>query len=186
MLYKKLALPLVLTLLALCLGGCPAVPFIVNDERDLSTQTADTSIESKIKAGLVQENPSQALSVNVYSFSGHVFLVGDPDKPFRTFAEKTATSVAGVKRVTTHWFPVGTSDRVTDSRIETGIDTNLLFAKGVASTQINVDVWGGNVVLLGLVGKEADIERAQRAVRGVAGVKSVTSYLMVYAPPANK
>lgn len=182
MMHKKLPLCLVVALLAFALGGCPAIPFIANDQRDLSTQSSDKQIESKIKSELMQESPSGALNINVYSFLGRVYLVGDVDAKYREFAEKTARSVEGVKEVTTHWFPVGTSSRVTDTRIETAIDTNLLFASGVPSTQVHVDVWGGNVVLLGLMASQEDINRAMREVRGVAGVKSVTSYLSVYAP----
>ena len=185
MLHKKLLLCLTVALLAFGLGGCPAVPFIVKDQRDLSAQSADKGIESKIKTQLVQENASKSLDVNVYSFLGHVYLIGDVDAGYRAFAEKTARSVPGVKQVTTHWFPVGSANRATDSQIEAAIDTNLLFAKDVASTQVNVDVWGGHVVLLGLMASQADIDRAMSEVRGVSGVKSVTSYLRVHVLDKN-
>lgn len=161
-----------------CLTGCPAIPFVANDERSLGTQYADTEIESKIKYALLQNDPARAENTNVYSFRGHVFLVGEGGSAWSAFAESAARQQAGVRKVTTRWFPPGTSDRFKDGQIESAIDTNLLFASNVGSTRVNVDVWGGHVVLLGIMENQGEIERAIRETRGNPGVKSVESYLM--------
>ncbi len=161
-----------------CLAGCPAIPFITNDERSVSGQYSDKQIEASIKADLLAEHALKATDVNVYSFRGHVYMVGQVDPAYRAFAERTAQKAKGVWAVTTHWFPVGTANSVSDTQIEAAIDANLLFAKKVSSTQVNVDVWGGNVVLVGLMASQAEIERSIAEVRKVSGVKSVKSYLM--------
>ena len=164
-----------------CMTGCAAIPAVVEDERSMTTYTADTQIEADIKADLLNKNVGKAYDINVYSFRGHVFLVGEADSDYRTFAEKTAHATDGVRKLTTHWFAVGTSNRASDTTIEAAIDTNLLFAKGVASTRVSVDVWGGHVVLLGIMADEGEIARAVREAHGANGVKSVTSYLMTNA-----
>lgn len=166
-------------LLALvCLTGCPAIPFIANDERSVSQQYSDKQIEGSIKTDLLAEHALKATDINVYSFRGHVYLIGQVDLAYRAFAERTARESEGVRVVTTHWFPEGTENSVSDAQIEAAIDTNLLFAKNVSSTQVNVDVWGGNVVLVGIMASQADIDRAITEARQVSGVKSVRSYLM--------
>ena len=161
-----------------CLTACPAIPFVAEDERGLGTQYSDTEIEGGIKYALLQNDPARAANTNVYCFRGHVFLVGEANPAWSAFAENTARQQVGVRKVTTRWFPLGTSDSFNDSQIESAIDTNLLFASNVASTRVNVDVWGGHVVLLGIMENQGEIERAIRETRGNPGVKSVESYLM--------
>ena len=178
---KNLFSCLVIAFLAFALSAC-AIPYVTSDERDANTHTTDIKIQNAIKSELLMESPGKALNVNVYSFAGHVYLLGDVDVRYRGLAEKIARSTAGVKRVSSHWFAVGSADRLTDTRIENSINTNLLFARGVSSTQVNVDVWGGHVVLLGLMANQSDIDRAVREAEGIEGVKSVTNNLTVYAP----
>jgi osmotically-inducible protein OsmY len=82
-----------------------------------------------------------------------------------------------VVHVTTHWFADGTGNTLSDAALEGQIVGVLLFAKDVPSTQIAVDVWGGNVVLTGIMADQDKIDRAIAATGGVSGVHSVTSYL---------
>lgn len=159
------------------LSGCFVIPSAVEDERNISTQYDDAGIKTTIAAALLKENATKANGVNVHCFEGHVFLVGEADQSFRRFALDTARKATGVVHVTPHWFPAGTGDTLNDTGLETKIDAALLFAKDLPSTQVVVDVWGGNVVLMGIMQDQAHINKAVAVVRGVQGVKSVTSYL---------
>ncbi len=165
--------------LAFVLGGCSTATAPIMDNRSLETLADDAAIKTELAALLVKESPTKAYSVNVHSFRGHVFLIGEADKNFRAFAEKAANNTKSVRKVTTHWFASGISRAVNDTKLEAAIDSKLLFSRNVRSTQVIVDVWGGNVVLTGIMGSQADINRALEAVRSVSGVKSVTSYLEV-------
>ena len=173
----RLLISLFALFVLVCLNGCPAV-YVAKDERTISAQYSDAQIEATIKGNLVQQDASQATKVNVYSFRGHVFLVGEVDKAYRAFAQKNAAATPGVHHVTTHWFAPGASHLGDDTQIEAAIDSNLLFADKVGSTRVNVDVWGGHVVLLGILSSQDEIKRAVQEARKVKGVKSVTSYLM--------
>lgn len=164
-------------LLLLLAGGCSTVTAPVMDKRDMKTLADDGAIKANVAAALVKKSPVKATDVNVHSFRGHVFLIGEADQEFRAFAYATAQAAKGVVHVTPHWFPTGTGHTFSDTALETQIDTELLFAKNVRSTQVIVDVWGGHVVLTGIMANRASIDRAISSVRKVPGVKSVTSYL---------
>lgn len=56
---------------------------------------------------------------------------------------------------------------------------DLISTKGLSSTRIDTEVNAGRVVLLGVVKDEAEKQLALQAVRGVAEVTGVTSYLML-------
>ncbi len=178
----RLHLFLIASALSFCLCGCvAAVPSIVQDERSLDDQSSDMQIEASLKSELLKYDARRGTSVNVYSFRGHVYLIGEGDHSFREFAEQKARSTPGMRRLTTRWFTPGSSDLVQDTQIESAIDSNLLFAKDVASTRVHVDVWGGHVILLGIMADQDEIRRAIAETHNVAGVKSVTSYLVTNA-----
>ncbi|SHN49905.1 BON domain-containing protein [Desulfovibrio litoralis] len=168
---------LLFLLLSLCLLGACAT---INDERSLGTQLSDTSIETKIKTALLFESPIKSIrDVNIYSFNGDVYLVGQLPKELRTFAVNKAQSVDGVNKVTAHWFPTDSSSTINDTRLEANIDSELLLHKDIKSTQVRVDVWGGHVVLLGLMSSQREIDRVVNLVKTMTYVKSVTNYLNV-------
>ena len=171
---------LVFTIGTTGLSGCVAIPRIANDERDLSEQYSDAAIITSIKSSLLTEDAGSITGVKVYSFGGVVYLVGEVDQSLRDNAYRIAKETEGVRQVVTHWFKPGTADTVNDAVIDTNINTELLFTKNVSSTQVSVNVYGGNVVLLGIMESQADINRAIRVVKSVPHVKSVTSYLKVY------
>ena len=150
---------------------------MAKDERSFATQYDDASIKTSIASALLKQDASKANDINVHCFRGHAFLIGEADKNYRAFALDTANKTKGVVHTTTHWFPSGTAAALKDAGIEADIDSKLLFTKDVSSTQVVVDVWGGHVVLTGIMAAQSDIDRAVAAVKSVSNVKSVTSYL---------
>ncbi len=173
----KQALLFISLLCCLSLTGCFIIPSITEDERPLSTQYDDAGIKTDIAAALLKENATQANGVNVHCFNGQVFLVGEADKAFRNFALKTASETDGVIHVTPHWFPPGTGDSIDDTALEAKVDAALLFTRDLPSAQVAVDVWGGHVVLTGMMANQAGIKKTISVAKGVQGVRSVTSYL---------
>jgi len=172
------ALMLLLISLA-AIGGCatvsgrPAPPHIEESRYD------DAGIKTTITSQLLKADATKANDINVYCFNGHVFLIGEADQKFREKALREAEKTKGVVHVTTHWFPTGTASTLKDAAIEAAIDTSLLFTEDISTRRVAVDVWGGNVVLTGIVGKQAEIDKAIAKIKTISGVKSVTSYLAV-------
>jgi hyperosmotically inducible protein len=137
----------------------------------------DASIKTSITSQLLKIDASKANDVNVHCFNGHVFLIGEADEAFREKAVDEAEAAAGVVHVTTHWFPTGTASTADDAAVENAIEAGKVFSDDIDSRRVAVDVWGGNVVLTGIVSRQAEIDRAMRTIRAIDGVKRVTSYL---------
>jgi hyperosmotically inducible protein len=139
----------------------------------------DAGIKTNITSQLLQIDPSKANDVNVHCFNGHVYLIGEADSGFRSKAVSESQGIDGVRSVTPHWFPTGTASTTTDASIENQIEESLFISRNITVRRLAVDVWGGNVVLTGVVDSPEDITRAKMAVEGLDGVKQVTSYLKV-------
>ena len=173
---KRLALLLLLLCVTL-LNGCAYTGYsIYDDQRLMGTMSDDKELSAKIKTALLDESFSGGWSVAVYSFYGHVFLVGEiPD----TMQGKAVTIANRYKprSVTTHWFPPATSD-TSNFVLATKLRKDLIATKGLSSTRIDTEVNSGRVVLLGVVRDDAEKQLAIQAARGVGGVTGVTSYLM--------
>lgn len=137
----------------------------------------DASIKTAISSALLKHDAARANDVNVHCFRGHVFLVGEADTDFAAKAAEIAGQTMGVVHVTSHWFQPGTADTVADAAIEDEIAKRLLFTGDISTRRVDVDVWGGNVVLTGLAGNQDEIQNAVAAIRRMPVVKSVTSYL---------
>ena len=74
--YKTLSkILMVLISLAFGLYGC-AVYSTARDERTLGTIVDDKTLESKIKYRLLKDEAVKGLDIAVYSYMGHIFLVG--------------------------------------------------------------------------------------------------------------
>lgn len=172
-------LSLACILVLLSCGGCVSLTGSPSDPHIHAARYSDASIKTNIGSSLLNEDASKANDINVHCFNGHVFLVGEADKAFRATALAIAQKTTGVVNVTPHWFPSGTADTVEDASIEADIDLKFLFAKGEGQSAVDLDVWGGHVVLTGLAAKQADIDRATTAIKKIDHVKSVTSYVLV-------
>lgn len=141
----------------------------------------DAGIKTTIGSALLKNDATKANDINVHCFNGHVYLVGEADKAFRATALDIARQTEGVVNVTTHWFPNGTASTLLDTSIENDVDMPHLFARENGPTTVELDVWGGHVVLIGLAASQADIDRALGRIKKISKVKSVTSYITLTA-----
>lgn len=156
---------------------------IARDERTVAQIARDKKIVTEIKAALLQRDGKLGLAVKVYCFVGRVTLLGQlADEPFKRFAIATARRVSGVRSVGARWEAPGKTDTTAqDLAIAAKIRAALIADKGVSATQIEAEVFGGRVYLLGMVRTRADARRAVADARGVAGVRDVVSLLT--SPP---
>lgn len=138
---------------------------------------SDTEIESSIKNCLADKDPQKARLVDVYSFKGHVFMVGEPDAAFGLWAERTAHYQKDTHFVTGHWFPAKTSDPNADPALKASV-TSKLSPIMRSPNRVEVEVWGHNVVLLGIVQTPEEIVQAEKLARSVPGIKTFRSYIM--------
>lgn len=167
-----------LVLLCAQLQGC-AVYGVARDERTVGTIVDDRVIITNLKKELLVMNSSEGYATKVYSYSGRVFLVGEVAPTFRDRAVEQAHRTSGVRSVATHWFNPGVGKTGDDIVIESKVRSALIADGSLSSTQIDSEVYGGHVVLLGVVGSQADSKRATDVARKVGGVRSVTTYIMI-------
>jgi|GEM_PF-3133488 len=177
---KRCTLLLFLTLLTsiLLLPGCAYFTREQTLEQQRREQRYDdATIKTEIASALLRKDAARANTVSIRCFNGHVFLIGEADKEFRNEALDIARRAEGVVHVTTHWFPTGTASGGTDALIESEIESEILWTEAVHGRRVAVDVWGGHVVLTGLIGNQSQIDTAVTKIKQVKQVKSVTSYV---------
>jgi len=182
---KRPLLPLLLALLslALVLPGCAYFSFTrepTEQQRRREQRYDDATIRTEIISALLRKDPAKSNTISVRSFDGHVFLIGEADKAFRVEATNIARSAHDVAQVTTHWFPAGTTSGGADAIIESNIESEVLRPEPVRARNVVADVWGGHVVLTGLVDNQAQIDTAMAKIKQMKQVKSVTSYVTLY------
>ena len=173
--------------LAAALAGCnpyvaavSATYSVVTSERSVSTQVTDTEIEAQIKANLLQSPVQGTGSLDVICRQGVVVLAGvvPPGSSAGIEAVRIARSVPGVRRVET-FFVGARPSMVSDLELKEEIKAAFIADPNVIAGRVDVAVYAGHVVLVGVV---ADPEQADRFVedaRSVDGVRSVRSYIQV-------
>ncbi len=167
-------------ILLLSLSGCTIYNAAV-DERPVGTIADDTVIKGKILKKFLADEEIKTLDISVGCYRGHVYLVGQYDRPVqKEHAIKIAKSVDGVKRVTTYLVPkkkhdyCGLEDNL---EIEGKVKAKLVKDKDIWSTNIDVKSVQCHIVLYGLVGSKAEIKKAVAHAKSVGGTRGVTSFL---------
>lgn len=150
------------------------------DERSVGVIAADKKIATTLKTTLLERDKKLGLAVKVYCFLGKVTLLGQfADDSFKAFAVNAARKTRGVKSVATYWEAPGREDTTAeDLEIAAKIRAALVGDKEISATQIEQEVFGGKVYLLGLVRAKADAQKAVAHARAVKGVSEVVSLLV--------
>lgn len=179
---------LVPALLCCALIAAPAAAFTpwgavydaARDERSLGDITADKTITTEIKAALVKKDGKLGLAVKTYCYLGRVTLLGQlADEGFKAFAVATAKKTKGVKNVSTHWEAPGKEDSTkADLEIAAKLRAELIADKELSATQVETEVFGGKVYLIGMVRTKKDADLAVAHAKKVKGVTGVTSLLI--------
>lgn len=150
------------------------------DERSVGDIAADKKITTTLKTTLLERDKKLGLAVKTYCFLGKVALLGQlGDESFKTFAVNAAKKTRGVKSVATYWVAPGKEDTTAeDLEIASKIRAALVGDKEISATQIEQEVFGGKVYLLGLVRTKADAQKAVAHAKAVKGVTEVVSLLV--------
>jgi len=156
----------------------------VTDCRNVKTIFDDTTIKLTIINEYHDDEYISALNsldLSVECYKGHVYLVGEYDKPVqKERAVNIAKNVKGVEKVTSYLLPKNRNDIC-------GIDENLEIMLSVKTHLIgDKDLWARNidvksvqchVVLYGIVASDDKITKAIEHAKRVKGVRSVKSLL---------
>ena len=162
---------------------------IAVDERNIKTVVSDTKIKTLVLDAFIQDKTVKTFDIDVECYYGHVYLIGeyDTDKQINSAIE-LAGNVEGVKGVTTYLLkkkdgdPCGTTDNLA---IKARIKAKLIMDGNIWSTNVDITVVQCNVVFVGLVRSDKEIEKIIAHAKSVGGVRSVKSFLKV-APHHNQ
>jgi osmotically-inducible protein OsmY len=171
--------------LILALAGC--APYVLavretyevaTDPRSVLTQATDTQAEVQIKAALLASPVNGTSGIDVYCRQGVVVLVGvvPPGSQAGQAAVAIARQTPGVKRVETYFVPSRPSWE-SDIAIKERIRASLIADPALVSGRVDIAVFAGHVVLVGVVDSRANVQKFISDARSVPGVVDVTSYI---------
>ncbi|MCM0755959.1 BON domain-containing protein [Desulfovibrio aminophilus] len=180
---KRLLLLLIFAMLLFSAAGCTTAYKAAVDERSIGTQTDDEIITAEIKADFLQDELIKYMDFDAAVYDGHAYILGEYESREQIARSvQIARAVDGVRGVTTYMLPkkddelCGTSDNLL---IYAKVKKELIADGDIKSTNVNTKVVQCNVVLLGIVGSQAEAGRAVNHAKGVDGVRSVKSFLRV-------
>jgi osmotically-inducible protein OsmY len=178
----KRVLPLVLVV---ALAGCAPYALAVKetynvatDPRSVLTQATDTEAEVQIKAALVASPVRGTSGIDVYCRQGVVLLAGvvPPGSQAGQAAVSIARQTPGVRRVETYFVPSRPSWE-SDIGIKEQIRATLIADPALVSGRVDIGVYAGHVVLVGVIDSRANVQKFISDASSVPGVVSVTSYI---------
>jgi osmotically-inducible protein OsmY len=153
---------------------------IASDPRSVATQAADTAIEAQIKTALMTSPVKGTSGIDVYCRSGVVVLVGvvAPGSSAGREAVTIARGTSGVNRVETYFVNARPS-WTNDIEIKESIRAIYIADPVLISGRVDIAVYGGHVVLVGVVPSQAKVDRFIQDARSVSGIVAVTSFIQV-------
>lgn len=175
-------------MLAVSLAGCnpyvatvsavSQVYGVATDLRSVSTQATDAEIETSIKAALLTSPVQGTGSLSVFCRQGVVVLAGVVPRGSTAGREAVRISreTQGVRRVETYFVRAQPS-ALTDFEIKEKIKLALVGDPRLIEGRVDVGVYAGHVVLVGVVASRQKAEDFIEDARSVDGVVSVRSYI---------
>lgn len=184
MMKKTLLTPALMTL-ALALGGCTAINSVATpapEGEDYAQRTAgmkveDESIESKIQDTMARTDARLSdARIGVNSYNGVVLLFGQvPSQELKETAGEVAQNTRQVRQVHNELavaanLPMG--QRMTDTWLETRIQTQLAADENIDSRHIEIISENSTVYLMGMVTRQ-EAERVVNAISGISGIQRI-------------
>ncbi len=180
----RLSLVLLLATLGACNPYVAAVSVVhetygvATDLRSLPTQESDTQAEVQLKAALIASPVTGTSGIDVWCRQGVMVLAGvvPPGSTAGQEAVRLARQTPGVTRVETYFVPTRPS-WTNDFEIKEEIRAKMVADPCLLSGRVDIGVYAGHVVLVGVVASPQKAELFVSAARSVSGVTSVKSFL---------
>jgi hyperosmotically inducible protein len=150
----------------------------------VGTEVDDAVVTSGVKAALLGDPMIKSLDFQVETRKGTVQLSGFVDDQKQIDQALTLTrGVAGVVKVenslSVKSAPATLGSGIDDTTVTTRVKAALLQDDDIKSLDISVVTSHGEVQLAGFVGKQSQIDEAEKMARAVPGVLSVKNELMI-------
>lgn len=182
---KKLLMLSLGCILFMMSTGCGTIYKTAVDQRNVQTVATDEYITAEITSGFLNDDLVKVLDIGANVYLGHVYLFGEYESEAqKERAISIAGKVKGVTGVTYYLLPkdpgdvCGTSDNLL---IRGKLNKALISDDRIWSTNVDVAVVRCNVVLMGLVGTQQEIDLSIDYAKKTEGVRRVKSYLKIKA-----
>ncbi len=152
------------------------------DERSFATQAGDEKIKLQIMKNLLTSDVKGTGGLDVFCSQGSVVLVGVVEEGSQAGDEavRIARAVEGVRWVDTYFVPSRPS-RASDFVIKEKTKARLIADYELVASQVDMAVYAGNVVLVGVVDRQEKIDGIIAHARAVDGVVEVRSFIQIKA-----
>jgi osmotically-inducible protein OsmY len=168
--------------------GSVATGVAVTREKSLSETRSDISISLHLGAKLLEnglKKPGNSVDITVNE--GRVLLTGIVRNPEKAkLAQDLAWKVSGVKEVIDEiqfhedkFFAKDFSSGFFDYVITGEIESKLLFAKGVSTTNFQVTTVAQTVYLLGVAQDDFEVQKVIAVAAKTRGVKEVVNHIIL-------
>ena len=180
---------------AIVLTGCVATAVgagaVVGDtamqDRGIKGAISDNEIRAEIDHYWLQKDHKMFMALHLQIYEGRVLVSGAvPTADERADAISLAWKAGGVREVIDEVQVTdqgGFVDYARDKKIETELNAQILFAKGVESVNYSVEVVNGVVYLLGVAQNQAEMDKVLDIARNLADVKKVVSHVLLKDDP---
>lgn len=168
------------------MGAAASVGVFAVQDRTIGEGIDDATASQEIKSRLIATDRAGFAEVDVEVAQGSVLLSGvAPTEQHRQTAEMVARNVRSVQTVYNEIF-VGPRSGFVRSRqddlITAQVRTRLLASQNVHGINVNIEVFSGNVYLMGLARDDHEVQRAAEIASTTPGVRRVVSFMQVQPP----
>jgi len=157
-------------------------------ELSATTLARDNRLKLQLREAIFLDQTYLSLAISPYVYMERGFVVGSVESIEQAEGIlRAARIVQGLRSLYGH-LPVRnevteeneeTGGSLSDLTITTEVKANLVLVPGIWASQIEIQVLGGDVVLLGVVASEEVRGAAEREARLVSGVNGVTNLLLL-------
>ena len=172
-------------------GGCAVmlpvaaagVGMAAVQDRSAGQVMDDANDYTDVKTRLIAVDAEGFAQTHVQVFANDLLLTGNvPDERHRQTAEMIARGRRNLRNVYDELVvgqPTSFGRGLHDGMIETSVRTRLLASSHVRAVDINIEVFHGNVYLMGTARNDQDIHEAAEIASRVGGVRRVVSFMEV-------
>jgi len=155
------------------------------DVRTKAEVRNDAGISAGASKRLLDDKKSEWSGVSVLVFAQHVVLAGAVKTgEVKKRVEEVVRRDKSIRSLKNELLVGDVASLARDTALEGEINAKLTAAKGIHSVNMRWCATGGHVVLMGVALSQAEATQAGGIVRGIKGVKSLTSDLRVAAKGA--
>lgn len=153
------------------------------DERAYTVQASDTRLQLQLHKAILQDDPSNILTISTFVYLGHGFLVGEVNSEEQSKnLVNTARKVSGLSGLS-YYLPQKINDKKTGTPSTLEMKLKGMLEPDYPSSKLTIKVVQNVVVVLGVLSLDEQT-KVLNSLKNFEGVDKVINFLM--APAASE